>query len=278
LFCAKKWFSRHFAPDGWQEGIVSVKKDAAYSGLILAMRVSRVGQGRMYQSLIIERNGQATPVGSAMGSAPGSPHGSGGAVCRVFDIVVAVLAIIFTAPLLIAVAIAVKLADGGPALFGHQRMGLGGRPFRCLKFRSMLVDSDERLAAYLAIDPVALREWQRDQKLRCDPRVTPVGDFIRKSSLDELPQLFNVLRGEMSIVGPRPIVADEARRYGARYAWYCRVRPGITGFWQVSGRNNVSYRRRVAMDTLYAKNKSLGWDVKLVFLTVPAVLFAKGSY
>ena len=232
----------------------------------------------MSQTLTIDRNGKTAPVNRLADSARGASKGAGGLACRLFDIVIAIFAIVFTAPLLIAVAVTVRLADGGPAIFGQQRMGFGGRPFRCLKFRSMTVDAHERLPAHLASDPAAQCEWERDYKLQNDPRVTPLGDFLRKSSLDELPQLFNVLRGDMSIVGPRPIVPEETRRYGARYAVYCSVRPGITGFWQVSGRNDITYRRRVAMDTVYAKNKSFAWDLKILFLTVPAVLLAKGSY
>lgn len=228
----------------------------------------------MYQTLI---------VGHEAAVLPADPERSGPRLpaswaCRAFDIVFALAALVFAAPLMLAVALAVKLGDGGPALFGHQRIGVGGRPFRCLKFRSMVVDADARLARLLESDPAARLEWARDHKLRKDPRITLIGDFLRKSSLDELPQLFNVLRGEMSIVGPRPIVAAEARRYGQRFGWYCAVRPGITGFWQVSGRSDTTYRRRVAMDTVYARNKSFWWDVKIVFLTVPAVLFARGSY
>jgi len=203
---------------------------------------------------------------------------SGGALCRGFDIVIALAAILFTAPLLIMIALGVKLQDGGPALFGHERVGLGGRTFRCMKFRSMVVDADARLAALLASDPQARADWAKDFKLKRDPRITAFGDFLRRSSLDELPQLFNVLRGEMSIVGPRPIVRSEAYRYGARFESYCTVRPGITGLWQVSGRNDISYRRRVAMDAVYARSKCLSWDVKILLMTVPAVLLAKGSY
>lgn len=199
-------------------------------------------------------------------------------LCRAFDVVVALLAIAFTAPLLIAVAMGVFLTDGGAPVFAHQRIGRGGRVFRCFKFRSMVVDAEARLAALLASDPVARREWERDHKLRRDPRITRIGDFLRKSSLDELPQLFNVLRGEMSIVGPRPIVAAEVKRYGSRFAAYCRVRPGITGLWQVSGRNDTTYRRRVALDTVYARHKCLTLDMKIVMMTVPAVIFARGCY
>lgn len=232
----------------------------------------------MYQSLTVGRGGGVAPVKSPVGPVWGGPGVTTGSVCRAFDIVIAVLAIVFAAPLLLAVAVAVKFSDGGPALFAHQRIGAGGRPFRCLKFRSMVLDADARLARLLEADPGARGEWERDHKLRKDPRITAVGEFLRRSSLDELPQLFNVLRGEMSIVGPRPIVAAEARRYGQRFAWYCKIRPGITGYWQVSGRSDTTYRRRMAMDIIYAKNKSVWWDIKIVFLTVPAVLLARGSY
>jgi Undecaprenyl-phosphate galactose phosphotransferase WbaP len=197
--------------------------------------------------------------------------------CRAFDLLIASVALILLSPILLALAVAVKMGDGGPALFAHERIGQGGRRFKCLKLRSMVVDADERLAEVLAECPDARRDWERDHKLRNDPRITPFGAFLRRSSLDELPQLFNVLRGEMSIVGPRPIVAKEAVRYGVRLAWYCRVRPGITGLWQVSGRNDVAYRRRVAMDILYARNKTVWLDIKILFLTIPAVLSAKGA-
>jgi exopolysaccharide production protein ExoY len=215
---------------------------------------------------------------TAAAAPPRSRPLSGGALCRAFDIVVALAVILFTAPLLIAIALGVKLHDGGPALFGHKRIGMGGRTFRCFKFRSMVVDAEAKLAALLASDPQSRAEWELDFKLRHDPRITPLGDFLRRSSLDELPQLFNVLLGDMSIVGPRPIVQSEVERYGARIESYHAVRPGITGLWQVSGRNDVSYRRRVAMDAVYARGKCLSWDVKILLLTVPAVFLAKGSY
>ncbi|KQY93506.1 hypothetical protein ASD21_11730 [Caulobacter sp. Root1455] len=199
-------------------------------------------------------------------------------VSRCLDIAVALLALIFIIPLLATIAVAIKLADGGPVLFSHRRIGRDGQPFGCLKFRSMVVNAEERLARLLAVDELARQEWLKDHKLRDDPRVTPLGSFLRRSSLDELPQLFNVLRGEMSIVGPRPIVQAEVARYGRRFASYCAVRPGITGLWQVSGRNDVSYRRRVACDVVYARRKSLGRDVFIIVWTVPAVLKGQGSY
>jgi len=197
---------------------------------------------------------------------------------RLLDIAIAIGVLIFALPLLIGIAIAIKLQDGGQMVFAHERLGRGGRPFKCLKFRSMVRDADAKLAEVLANDPVARAEWARDHKLRRDPRITALGDFLRRSSLDELPQLINVLRGEMSIVGPRPIVHAEISKYGRCFRHYCAVKPGITGLWQVSGRNDVSYRRRVAMDRVYAQRKSFWLDVRLLFLTVPAVLFASGSY
>jgi lipopolysaccharide/colanic/teichoic acid biosynthesis glycosyltransferase len=226
----------------------------------------------------LENSGEGLATSRSIGFSETVELGAGGPACRLFDLLIALCAVIFFAPLLIGVAIALKLFEGGPALFEHQRIGLGGRTFRCLKFRSMVVDSEARLAEVLAADPSAREEWERDQKLRNDPRITPFGVFLRKSSLDELPQLFNVLAGDMSIVGPRPIVAAEVGRYGARFDSYRKVRPGITGLWQVSGRNDTSYRRRVAMDAVYARNKSLVLDMKIVMLTVPVVVFAKGSY
>ena len=230
----------------------------------------------MTEAVVVDGGGHVSTTG-AVRRTP-SPMRDFSGACRAFDIIIALLAIAFTAPLLIAVAAGVFLTDGASPVFAHKRIGRGGRVFRCLKFRSMVVDAEARMAALLASDPVARCDWERDRKLRRDPRITRVGDFLRRSSLDELPQLFNVLAGEMSIVGPRPIVSDEVARYGARFATYCRVRPGITGLWQVSGRNDTTYRRRVALDTVYARNKCLTLDVKIVMMTIPAVLFARGSY
>jgi len=197
---------------------------------------------------------------------------------RALDITIALLALIFVLPLMGIIALAIFLQDGGPVLFAHRRIGRGGKPFFCYKFRSMAVDAESRLAELLARDAVAREEWARDHKLRVDPRVTPLGAFLRRSSLDELPQLFNVLQGTMSLVGPRPIVDAEISRYGKRFHHYCAVKPGITGLWQVSGRNDVSYRTRVALDCLYAKSKSPRLYLWIVVVTIPAVLSRKGSY
>lgn len=192
--------------------------------------------------------------------------------------VIAVLALVFLAPLMLLVAIAVFAHDGGPIMFAHRRIGRQGRTFPCLKFRSMAMDAEARLTELLRSDPDARAEWERDHKLRDDPRVTKLGAFLRKTSLDELPQLFNVLRGEMSLVGPRPIVEGEVAKYGHRFKYYCAVKPGITGIWQVSGRNDTSYSTRVAMDCIYAQRRNLGLDMTVLFLTVPAVLARRGSY
>ncbi len=197
---------------------------------------------------------------------------------RASDISIALLAIIFLLPLLIIVAIAIKASGRGPVLFSHERLGADGRIFGCWKFRTMVVDAQQRLLDLLARDPIARAEWQRDQKLRSDPRVTRLGTFLRRSSIDELPQLFNVLLGNMSIVGPRPIITAERIRYGRFYSQYCVVKPGITGLWQVSGRNNTTYRRRVACDVLYARRHSLRMNLHILVRTVPAVLLNRGSY
>ena len=191
---------------------------------------------------------------------------------------VALALLLFFAPVMLAVAVAVFVQDGGPMIFAHQRVGRGGRLFAVLKFRSMATDAPTRLQHLLDTDPEARVQWERDHKLRNDPRITPLGEFLRRSSLDELPQLFNVLRGEMSLVGPRPIVQAEACRYGRRINDYCSVRPGITGLWQVSGRNDTSYKRRVALDVLYCRRKSLLLDLQVLLMTVPAVLMRRGSY
>jgi lipopolysaccharide/colanic/teichoic acid biosynthesis glycosyltransferase len=194
------------------------------------------------------------------------------------DVTIVLLALLFLLPLMVVIALAIVAQDGGPIFFAHRRIGRDGRPFYCLKFRSMAVDAESRLGALLASDPIAREQWARDHKLRSDPRVTPLGAFLRRSSLDELPQFFNVLRGEMSVVGPRPIVEAEICRYGRRFRHYCAVKPGITGLWQVSGRTDVDYRARVAMDYLYVKSKSPRLYVWIIVATVPAVIMRRGSY
>ncbi|KCZ94490.1 sugar transferase [Hyphomonas johnsonii] len=196
---------------------------------------------------------------------------------RLFDIVVSGTALLFVAPLLLVLAIMIRMQDGGAAFFSQRRYGLNGETFNCFKLRSMVIDSRERLEHLLANDPEALREWEETQKLTNDPRITPLGQFIRKTSIDELPQLYNVLRGDMSLVGPRPIVENEILRYGDSFRHYCAVRPGITGLWQVSGRSDVSYPERVATDIEYVRTRSFWGDNKIVFQTIPAVLLSRGA-
>ncbi len=197
---------------------------------------------------------------------------------RMLDLALAIPLLVLLSPILAMIALAVWINDGGPAFYGQMRIGRHGRSFRCWKFRSMVTDSDAVLAKVLEQSADARAEWARDHKLRIDPRITWVGRFLRSSSLDELPQLWNVLRGEMSMVGPRPIVVAEVGRYGARFHDYCSCRPGITGLWQVSGRNDLSYRRRVAIDAVYARTAWVGLDIAILVRTIPAVLLRRGSY
>jgi len=197
---------------------------------------------------------------------------------RASDIMLSLIALVVFCPLLIFVAIAVKLTSEGPAVFRHRRVGRNGENFYCFKFRTMVCDADKRLATLLRENPTARAEWERDHKLRNDPRITPIGVFLRKTSLDELPQIFNVLFGTMSWVGPRPIVAGEIIRYGRHFDAYCKVRPGITGLWQISGRNDTSYRRRVAMDVHFVRTRTLWLYGAIIYRTIPAVLRQHGSY
>ena len=197
---------------------------------------------------------------------------------RMLDLLLTIPVLIILAPVLCLVALAVWINDGGPVFYGQMRIGYQGRTFRCWKFRSMVTDADAVLAQLLAISPEARAEWARDHKLKVDPRITWTGRFLRSTSLDELPQLWNVLRGEMSLVGPRPIVVAEVGRYGSRFHDYCTCRPGITGLWQVSGRNDLTYRRRVALDAVYARRSCLRLDLTILARTAPAVLLRRGSY
>jgi len=196
---------------------------------------------------------------------------------RMLDVLGASVLLALLSPLLLAVTLLI-LRDGGNVLFGHRRVGAGGKSFKCWKFRTMVPDAEAVLKDLLARDPEARREWEKDFKLRDDPRITPVGKFLRSTSLDELPQLINVLAGEMSLVGPRPIVTDEIARYGAAFHDYTRCRPGITGVWQVSGRNDTGYRQRVHLDQQYARQSSLGGDIAILLRTPVAVLRRSGAY
>ncbi len=199
-------------------------------------------------------------------------------VTRILDLCLALPLLLFFLPLIIMVGAMVWITDPGPVLFRHQRVGHRGKPFYCLKFRSMVVDAERKLEELLASDPEIRAAWLRDHKLPSDPRITRIGRFLRASSLDELPQIFNVIRGEMSLVGPRPIVAAEVPRYGRYISEYYSTVPGVTGLWQISGRSDTTYRRRVALDVAFARSRSPGLYIKILALTVPAVLLARGSY
>ncbi len=189
----------------------------------------------------------------------------------------ALLLLLLLAPLMAVIALLVWPCDGAPVLFGHYRIGQHGRPFRCLKFRSMYLDSEAMLRELLERDPAARAEWERDHKLSDDPRITPIGHFLRRTSLDELPQLFNVLRGEMSLVGPRPITLAELPRYGQVRWHYLSVRPGMTGLWQVSGRNDTTYDERVELDREFVEQHSLRLRLSILLRTLRVVIRGSGA-
>lgn len=194
---------------------------------------------------------------------------------RLFDVTVVVLVLPFILPLM-AILFGLIAFDGGKPIFKHQRVGRDGRIFGCLKFRTMVHDAEARLNKLLSEDPAAAEEWAASFKLRDDPRITRFGRAIRKSSLDELPQLWNVLRGDMSLIGPRPVTEAEIPLYGLHAEAYHSVRPGLTGIWQVSGRNSLSFDERVELDRRYVERLSFLQDLRILLLTVPAVLHVTG--
>ncbi len=203
----------------------------------------------------------------------------GNVVKTAFDYILTLVGAVFISPLLVYIAYRIKKEDPGPVFFAHTRIGKDGKPFPCYKFRSMVVNSQEMLQKYLAENPAAREEWERDFKLKDDPRVTPIGKFLRSTSLDELPQIFNVLRGEMSLVGPRPVIQEELDKYyGETAKLYCTVKPGITGLWQVSGRSDIGYDERVALDATYIKYRSMWGDIVILWKTIGVVLMKKGAY
>lgn len=200
-----------------------------------------------------------------------TPRAARDGVKRVFDLTAVIVTAPLWGPIMLALAGVVRLTSKGSAFYGHERIGRGGRTIRCFKLRTMVEDADTRLAQLLASDPLLAEEFARTFKLKNDPRVTRIGRFLRKTSLDELPQLVNVLKGEMSIVGPRPIVEDEIRRYGQYMPIVLSARPGMTGLWQVSGRNDVSYSTRVALDVQYAFGQSFSGDLSIIARTIVRV-------
>lgn len=189
----------------------------------------------------------------------------------------ALLLLLLGLPLMLWVAWRIVRHDGWPVVYAGYRVGRQGRLFRCYKFRTMMVDADAALQRVLESDPQAREQWEREQKLDDDPRITPVGHFLRRSSLDELPQLFNVLRGDMALVGPRPITVPELERYGAARWHYLNALPGMTGLWQVSGRNDVSYPQRVLLDRRYVEQRTLASDLAILWRTVHVVLARSGA-
>ncbi len=196
----------------------------------------------------------------------------------VFDWFLTLVGTICIAPIFAVISIWIYLDSPGPVIFKHRRVGKDGNEFDCYKFRSMCVDADRKLKELLDGNPKARKEWEKDFKLKEDPRITKSGAFLRKTSLDELPQIFNVLKGEMSLVGPRPIIRAEVPRYGKYISDYYMVRPGITGLWQTSGRNDIDYNERVQMDTWYVRNWNIWFDIVLLWRTFKAVLAGKGAY
>ena len=207
----------------------------------------------------------------------GPPSGGDLSAKRVFDIVAASLVLLFVAPLLILVAVLIRLQDGQKALYSQPRWGFHGETFQCFKLRSMVPNAAEKLQAVLDSNPDARREWDLTQKLTNDPRITPLGKFIRATSIDELPQLLNIIRGDMSVVGPRPIPLYERPKYGEDFVHYCSVRPGLTGLWQTSGRSNTTYAQRIEMDKEYVQTRTFWGDVWIILKTIPAVLMSVGA-
>jgi len=200
-------------------------------------------------------------------------------VKRTFDITLSAVLLAALSPVMLMIALIIRCTSEGKIIYPHKRMGIGGKKFRCLKFRTMYADADKRLKKLLAEDPAVRREWESSYKLKDDPRILPIGDFLRKTSLDELPQLFNVLRGDMSLVGPRPVVYQELKTYyGSFSEYYNEVLPGITGLWQISGRSNVNYSRRVSLDVWYVSNWSVWLDLIILLKTPFAVLEKDGAY
>lgn len=193
------------------------------------------------------------------------------------DYLGAFLGLIFLSPLFLFLVIRVR-KDGGPAFYSQTRIGKGGKPFKCWKFRSMHTNSEELLAELLTNDPVARAEYEKTFKLKDDPRITKIGYMLRKYSLDELPQLWNILRSDMSLVGPRPVVEKEREYYGALWSDYLSMKPGLTGLWQVSGRNDICYAQRVQLDSDYVQNWSLKKDIIILFKTISVVLDGRGAY
>lgn len=200
------------------------------------------------------------------------------ALKRVFDILICGAALPFIMPLGLLLALLIMVDSKGAAIYRHERIGKNGKPFALYKFRTMVEDADKLLDACLESDPELAAEWQENHKLKNDPRLTRIGDFLRKTSLDELPQIINILKGEMTLVGPRPIVSAETPKYGRHFSEYCESHPGLTGLWQTSGRNNTTYSQRVALDHYYLTHWSIWLDLWILVRTIPVALGGRGAY
>lgn len=198
---------------------------------------------------------------------------------RFFDVMFSLSVLAFGMPLFFIIAIAVKFSSKGSVFYSHERIGRGGTPFLCYKFRTMYQDAELRLSKIFESDPQLQHEWKVTRKLKKDPRITPLGNFLRKTSLDELPQFWNVLKGDLSVVGPRPVVHDEVIKFlGSKASKILSIRPGVTGIWQVSGRNDVDYSKRILLDEKYVDSHSMLLDLKLIAKTIPSMIFPKGAY
>lgn len=247
----------------------SAEPDACFSGGHLADELSRIGVTRMGFRVVEEPHALQSVTTGTKRSDIGK---------RALDIAVASAGLVITSPVILLFSGLVYLQDRGNPFFAQGRYGQNGKVFQCYKIRSMVSDAPERLNQLLESNPAARREWEETQKLRNDPRITMLGRLIRKTSIDELPQLINVLKGDMSIVGPRPIPTYELENYGEDFRFYCMVKPGITGPWQVSGRSNTTYRERVRIDVDYVKSRTFLGDLAIVLKTIPAVLASRGAH
>lgn len=199
------------------------------------------------------------------------------AIKRVVDLFMLLLGAVIVVPLMLVIALIIKVSSPGPIFYGHERIGKNGKKIRVWKFRSMIVNADKVLDSILATNPEMRAEWDASRKLKNDPRITGIGKFLRKTSLDELPQLYNILKGEMSFIGPRPVTESEEEKYGENFDYIFSVSPGISGMWQVSGRSDTDYAERVAFDSYYIQNWSLWLDIWLIFRTIGVVLTGKGA-
>jgi Undecaprenyl-phosphate galactose phosphotransferase WbaP len=235
-------------------------------------RVDTVGEGDGALGLVTKRD-------SGRSAAPAfAPKSSAAALGkRVMDVVGAIVLGLVFSPLMLVIVFVLR-KGGSSVIYRHRRVGRGGQTFCCLKFRTMVPNADQVLRELLEHNPELQAEWVRDHKLRHDPRVTRLGRFLRRTSLDELPQLWNVLKGEMSLVGPRPVVREELLRYGRNVGIYLTAKPGITGLWQVTGRNDTDYRRRVVLDTYYVRNQNFLLDLYILLKTTAVVLGGSGAY